>query len=62
MTDSTASWSRRRPAFLGMLAVLVLALSGGLVAACGGGANPTLMAAMPTKDASEAPAMTMSAT
>lgn len=61
MSDSTSSRSRRRPAFLGMLAVLVLALSGGLVAACSGGANPTLMASMPTRDASEAPTMTMSA-
>jgi hypothetical protein len=60
VSDSTSSRSRRRPAFLGMLAVLVLALSGGLVAACGGGANPALMASMPTRDASEAPAMTMS--
>lgn len=38
--------SHRRKAFSGTLAVVVLALSGGLVAACGGGANPTAMPAM----------------
>lgn len=43
--------SHRRRAISGTLAVLVLALSGGLVAACGGGANATVM---PTMDASVA--------
>jgi Protein of unknown function with PCYCGC motif len=43
--------SHRRRAISGTLAVLVLALSGGLVAACGGGANATVM---PTTDASVA--------
>ena len=41
-----ASRSRRRMAFPGPLPVLVLALSGGLVAACGGGG--TSSTAMPT--------------
>lgn len=45
--------SRRSLAFSGTLAVLVLALSGGLVAACGGGSNAT---AMPTMDTSVAAA------
>jgi hypothetical protein len=43
--------SHRRRAISGSGAVLVLALSGGLVAACGGGANATVM---PTMDASVA--------
>jgi hypothetical protein len=50
--------SRRRLAFPGTLAVLVLALSGGLVAACGGGDHAT---AMPTMGASAAPATAMPA-
>ena len=45
------SRSHRRRAISGTLAVLILALSGGLVAACGGGANATVM---PTMDASAA--------
>jgi hypothetical protein len=40
--------SHRRRAISGTLAVLVLALSGGLVAACGGGANATVMPTMAT--------------
>jgi hypothetical protein len=52
------SRSRRRLAFPGMLSVLVLVLSGGLVAACGGSDNAT---AMPTMAASATPAMSMSA-
>ena len=48
--------SHRRRAISGTLVVLVLALSGGLVAACGGGANATVM---PTMDASVASATEM---
>ena len=48
--------SRRRRAISGTLAILVLALSGGLMGACGGGANTT---AMPTMDASVAAATPM---
>jgi hypothetical protein len=48
--------SHRRQAVSGTLAVLVLVLSGGLVAACGGGANTT---AMPTMDALGASAAEM---
>lgn len=42
--------SRRRLAFSGTLAVLVLALSGGLVAACGGGDHATAMPAAASHD------------
>ena len=50
--------SRRRLAFSGALAVLVLALSGGLVAACAGGDHAT---AMPTMGAWAAPTTAMPA-
>jgi hypothetical protein len=50
--------SRRRLAFPGTLAVLFLALSGGLVAACGGGDHTT---AMPTMGTWAAPATAMPA-
>jgi len=58
MRAPTTPRSRRRLAFSGTLAVLVLALSGGLVAACGGGTNAT---AMPTMDASAEAAAAMPA-
>jgi hypothetical protein len=46
--------SHRRRAISGTLSVLVLALSGGLVAACGGGANATVMPTMATSATSGA--------
>ena len=48
MRVPTATWARRRRALGGSLAILVLAFSGGLVAACGGGDHVT---AMPSMDA-----------